>query len=69
MADPFENEDASYLALINHEGQYSLWPEAIDVPSGWWVAFAGSRRQECLDYIQAHWTDITPMSLSALDTP
>lgn len=60
MADPFEIEEASYLVLVNHLGQHSLWPEAIDVPSGWRVAFGGGRRQECLAYVAANWTDIAP---------
>lgn len=64
MADPFENAGASYLVLVNHEGQHSLWPEVIDVPSGWQVVFGGARRQECVDYIAANWTNIMPRSLS-----
>lgn len=64
MADPFENEEASYLVLVNHQGQHSLWPEAIDVPSGWQVVFGGSGRQGCLDYVAAKWTDITPLNRS-----
>ena len=60
MADPFENEDASYLVLVNHLDQHSLWPEVIDVPAGWRVVFGGGRRQECLDYVAANWTDIMP---------
>jgi MbtH-like protein len=37
MADthPFEDENGTYLALVNNEDQYSLWPEYIDVPAGW----------------------------------
>ncbi|MFG2000483.1 MbtH family protein [Spirillospora sp. NPDC048911] len=62
MADPFENEEAEYLVLVNDQGQHSLWPEFIDVPSGWQVAFGGGGRQECLDYVAANWTDITPRS-------
>ena len=58
MADPFENEGASYLVLVNHLGQHSLWPEVIDVPSGWQVVLGASRRQECLDYVAANWTDM-----------
>lgn len=65
VADPFENEDAGYLVLVNHLGQHSLWPEAIEVPSGWQVVFGGGRRQECLDYVAANWTSITPRSLSS----
>jgi MbtH protein len=58
MADPFENDGASYLVLVNHLGQHSLWPEVIDVPSGWQPVFRASRRQECLDYVETHWTDM-----------
>lgn len=68
MADPFENEDASYLVLVNHEGQHSLWPEVIDVPAGWQVVSGGSR-PECLGYIEANWTDILPRSLSGKTAP
>lgn len=70
MADPFDNEDATYLVLVNHEGQHCLWPETIDAPSGWEVVFGGSRRPECLGYVEANWTDIKPRSLvSQMDTP
>lgn len=62
VADPFEIADASYLVLVNHLGQHSLWPEVIDVPSGWQVVFGGGERQACLDYVTANWTDITPRS-------
>ena len=65
MTDPFENEDASFLVLVNDEGQHSLWPEVIDVPPGWRAVFGGSRRPECLEYIEANWTDIRPASLTA----
>jgi MbtH protein len=64
VADPFENEDASYFVLVNHLGQHSLWPEVIEVPSGWQVVLRLSRRQECLDYVAANLTDIMPRSRS-----
>jgi MbtH protein len=66
VADPFDNADASYLVLVNHEGQHSLWPEVIDVPSGWQVVFSGGR-QECLDYVASNWTDLIPKSLSSMN--
>ena len=62
MTDPFENEDASYLVLVNHVGQHSLWPDAIEVPSGWQAVFGPGGRQECLDYVAANWSDIMPGS-------
>lgn len=64
MVDPFEIENASYLILVNRLGQHSLWPEVIDVPSGWQVVFGGAERQACLDYVEANWTDIMPRRLS-----
>jgi MbtH protein len=61
--NPFENEDGIYLALINDEGQYSLWPSFADVPAGWTVAHGEGSRQACLDFIEENWTDMRPNSL------
>ncbi|GCD80977.1 MbtH family protein [Parageobacillus thermoglucosidasius] len=63
MTNPFENKEGTYLVLINDEGQYSLWPASIAIPSGWNIAFAENTRSACLDYINAHWTDMRPNSL------
>jgi MbtH protein len=61
--NPFEDEDAEYLVLINDEGQHSLWPVFADVPDGWEVIFGKDGRQECLDFIEKNWTDMRPKSL------
>jgi MbtH protein len=63
MTNPFENEDGTYVVLINDEGQYSLWPEYIDAPKGWAVVRQPDTRQACLDYVNEHWTDMRPKSL------
>ena len=63
MTNPFEDPDASYLVLINDEGQHSLWPIFADVPEGWQVIFGEAGRQECLDFIEENWTDMRPKSL------
>jgi MbtH protein len=63
MANPFEDDKAEYLVLINDEGQYSLWPSFIDVPRGWNPVHGADSRQSCLDYINQHWTDMRPRSL------
>jgi MbtH protein len=26
MTNPFDDENATYVVLVNQEGQYSLWP-------------------------------------------
>jgi len=61
--NPFENEDGTYLALINDEGQYSLWPAFAEVPAGWTIAHAADTRQTCLSFIEENWTDMRPTSL------
>src|ERR1700684_1737562 len=63
VTNPFEDPDAQYLVLINDEGQHSLWPVFADVPDGWKVIFGEDGRQECLDFIEANWTDMRPNSL------
>ncbi|WP_317891373.1 MbtH family protein [Saccharopolyspora pogona] len=63
MTNPFEDADGTYLVLVNEEGQHSLWPSFIDVPSGWTVAHPEDTRQACLDHIEQNWTDMRPKSL------
>jgi MbtH protein len=63
MTNPFEDDNAKYLVLINDEGQYSLWPAFIDVPQGWTIAHETDTRQCCLDYINENWTDMRLRSL------
>ena len=65
MANPFEDNDGTFLVLVNDEGQHSLWPSFATVPAGWDVAHAESSRQEALDYVEANWTDIRPRSVVA----
>lgn len=63
MTNPFEDQEASYLVLVNPEEQYSLWPTFVDVPEGWEIAFGEASRQDCLDYVERTWTDMRPKSL------
>ena len=63
MSNPFENPDSQYLVLVNDEGQHSLWPEFIPVPAGWSVRYGADGRQACLDYVEANWTDMRPLTL------
>jgi MbtH protein len=54
--------DAMQQVVVNDEEQYSLWPLGSQPPAGWRAdGFAGSR-QECLDHIEAVWTDMRPRS-------
>ena len=59
----FDDEDGVFYALINNEGQYSLWPTFADIPAGWTVVHGPGTRQEALEHIEADWTDMRPHSL------
>ncbi|WUD70703.1 MbtH family protein [Streptomyces sp. NBC_00510] len=63
MTNPFEDQEATYLVLVNAEKQHSLWPSSVDVPKGWDIAFGEAARQDCLDYVERSWTDMRPKSL------
>ena len=64
MTNPFENDEAVFVVLINDEGQHSLWPEFADIPAGWTVIHGPAARAECLDFVTANWTDMRPRSLA-----
>ncbi len=49
MTNPFEDENGTFLVLVNHEGQYSLWPSFREIPQGWTAVGPKGARQECLD--------------------
>jgi MbtH protein len=60
--NPFD-DDGIFHVLVNDEGQYSLWPTFVDVPTGWSIVLDSTDRQSCVDYIDANWTDMRPKSL------
>ncbi|WP_329568950.1 MbtH family protein [Kitasatospora sp. NBC_01266] len=63
--DPFEDASAGYLVLVNDEEQHSLWPDGLEVPTGWRAVFGVGGRAECLAYVGANWMDIRPAGLRA----
>ncbi|GIF17053.1 MbtH family protein [Actinoplanes teichomyceticus] len=63
MTNPFDNEDGSFLVLVNGEGQHSLWPAFAEVPDGWTGVHGPASRQDCLGYVEQNWTDLRPRSL------
>jgi MbtH protein len=63
VTNPFDDEQGTFMVLINDEGQHSLWPAFVDVPAGWQVAHAEDSRSNCLAYIEESWTDLRPRSL------
>jgi MbtH protein len=59
----WDSEDAVFKVVINDEEQYSIWPEYKDVPAGWRAVGPVGKKAECLEYINANWTDMRPRSL------
>lgn len=61
--NPFDDENGTFYALVNNEGQYSLWPTFVPVPDGWTITHGPDGRRACLDHIELNWTDMRPRSL------
>ncbi|WP_052713643.1 GNAT family N-acetyltransferase [Streptomyces katrae] len=56
----------SHHVVTNGEGQHSLWPHALDVPSGWRATGFSGTEDACLGHIAEIWTDMRPRSLREL---
>lgn len=52
-----------YKVVMNHEEQYSIWPEYKENPLGWSDVGKVGPKAECLSYIKEVWTDMRPLSL------
>lgn len=63
MTNPFEDDEAQYLVLVNNETQYSIWPASTAIPEGWNSVRPPDTRQSCLDYVENAWTDMRPRTL------
>jgi MbtH protein len=58
-----DDDAITYLAVVNHEEQYSIWPIDKPLPAGWRDAGKRGSKQECLAFIEVVWTDMRPLSL------
>jgi uncharacterized protein YbdZ (MbtH family) len=59
-----DREDTTiYKVVMNHEEQYSIWPDYKEMPKGWKHAGKTGLKAECLAYIKEVWTDMRPLSL------
>ena len=59
-----DREDTTiYKVVVNHEEQYSIWPEYKQNPLGWQDVGKVGPKAECLAYIKEVWTDMRPLSL------
>jgi uncharacterized protein YbdZ (MbtH family) len=61
--DPDKEDTTIYKVVVNHEEQYSIWPEYKEIPLGWNDVGKVGPKAECLAYIKEIWTDMRPLSL------
>lgn len=61
--NPFDDDNGSFVVLVNDEEQHSLWPTFADIPVGWKAVYGEADRAACLDFIEQNWPDIRPKSL------
>jgi len=58
-----EQTETQYIVVINHEEQYSIWPDFKEIPLGWKDANFRGAKAACLEHINRVWTDMRPLSL------
>ena len=61
--NPFDDQEAEFLVLVNDEEQHSLWPCALEVPAGWRAVHGPAAHDACTRFVEEHWTDLRPRSL------
>jgi uncharacterized protein YbdZ (MbtH family) len=64
MTNTVETEETTmYQVVVNHEEQYSIWPEHKEIPPGWKHAGKTGLKTDCLAHIKEVWTNMRPLSL------
>jgi uncharacterized protein YbdZ (MbtH family) len=63
LYDPDKEDTTIYEVVVNHEEQYSIWPDYKETPLGWKCVGKSGPKAECLAYIKEVWTDMRPLSL------
>jgi MbtH protein len=57
------DDTRTYLVVLNHEEQYSIWLADREIPAGWRAEGTTGTKTECLAHIDEVWTDMRPLSL------
>ena len=68
MAEVRNDEGQVFLVVVNHEEQYSIWPQHKEIPLGWQAEGVTGSKDQCLDHIEKVWTDTRPLSVRRKST-
>ncbi|WP_405792573.1 MULTISPECIES: MbtH family protein [unclassified Streptomyces] len=60
---PEDTVPTTHQVLVNHEGQYALYPATRETPDGWTPAGFDGTEDECAGFVDAQWPDTRPLSL------
>ena len=63
MSTEEEIDSRVYKVVVNHEEQYSIWPDGKQNALGWSDGGKSGSKTECLAFIKNVWTDMRPLSL------
>ncbi|GAA1401388.1 MbtH family protein [Kitasatospora putterlickiae] len=55
--------DTPWTVLVNDEEQHALHPAGLPAPDGWRPAGFTGTEAACESWVDAHWTDLRPLSL------
>jgi len=58
-----DEDNGTYVVVLNDEEQYSIWWADRDLPAGWTAEGSSGTRAECLERIETVWTDMRPRSV------
>lgn len=68
MPDPeWGSDPLIYEVVRNTEGQYSMHPQGRALPAGWSLVGRSGSEDECAEYIESVWTDMTPASVARVE--
>jgi MbtH protein len=63
MTENDTDQQTTFRVVVNHEGQYSIWPSYKELPLGWSEGGPTGPKATCLAYIERVWTDMRPLTL------
>ncbi|ABV13685.1 TPA: MbtH family protein [Citrobacter koseri] len=65
FSNPFDNPQGQFYILQNPQRQFSLWPQLCSLPAGWQVVCEPQSQALCQQWLDAHWTTLTPAHYAA----